>query len=148
MEEIIVAQVPCSSMSAIFSCCKRLLQVKYQKWREPAVFQTKVALMQHLMSLTLVLYVVRELLNCSYEVIRFFIFLLQVPYHPEEQTAMQLALAQQLGGEYISQRSGAGGQKVCIRDFTLSTFVFSAHSVSTCIPHLFLNVMSYCLVCC
>ena len=36
----------------------------------------------------------------------------QVTFSSEEQAAVQLALEQRLGPEYISQRSGAGGQKV------------------------------------
>ena len=33
-------------------------------------------------------------------------------FTPEEQAAVQSALQERLGPEYISQRSGAGGQKV------------------------------------
>ena len=36
----------------------------------------------------------------------------QVQYTAEEQAAVQAALEQKLGPEYISQRAGAGGQKV------------------------------------
>ena len=36
----------------------------------------------------------------------------QVQFCAEEQTAVQAALEQNLGPEYISQRPGAGGQKV------------------------------------
>ena len=36
----------------------------------------------------------------------------RVTFTPEEQAALQTALRQSLGPEYISQRSGAGGQKV------------------------------------
>lgn len=36
----------------------------------------------------------------------------QVNFTPEEHEAIQNALNQKLGPEYISQRAGAGGQKV------------------------------------
>lgn len=36
----------------------------------------------------------------------------QVPFTAEEQATVQAALQQKLGPEYISQRTGAGGQKV------------------------------------
>lgn len=38
----------------------------------------------------------------------------QVNFTPSEQEAIQNALDQKLGPEYISQRAGAGGQKVNI----------------------------------
>ena len=37
---------------------------------------------------------------------------LQIVFSPEEHVAVQAALDQKLGPEYISQRPGAGGQKV------------------------------------
>ena len=43
----------------------------------------------------------------------------QVQYSAEEQTAVQAALEQNLGPEYISQRAGAGGQKVKSSTFLL-----------------------------
>lgn len=36
----------------------------------------------------------------------------QIEYSPEEQDAIQNALRQKLGPEFISQRAGAGGQRV------------------------------------
>ncbi len=42
------------------------------------------------------------------------LFLSQVVFSSEEQAAVQSALEQHLGVEYISQRSGAGGQKVSL----------------------------------
>ena len=38
--------------------------------------------------------------------------MIQVQFCAEEQTAVQAALEQSLGPEYVSQRAGAGGQKV------------------------------------
>ena len=40
------------------------------------------------------------------------IFSWQTSFTPEEQAAVQQALQERLGPEYISQRAGAGGQKV------------------------------------
>ena len=39
-------------------------------------------------------------------------FVLQVDFSDEEHLAIQNALRQKLGPEFISQRSGPGGQKV------------------------------------
>ena len=39
----------------------------------------------------------------------------QVVFTVEEQRALQAALEQKLGPEYISQRAGAGGQKVIMQ---------------------------------
>ena len=43
-----------------------------------------------------------------------FLLLFQVKFSPAEHAAVQSALEQQLGPQYISQRSGPGGQKVCL----------------------------------
>ena len=37
---------------------------------------------------------------------------IQTPFTSEEHAAVQQALQERLGPEYISQRTGAGGQKV------------------------------------
>ncbi len=44
-----------------------------------------------------------------------YLWVWQVLFSSEEHAAVQAALDQKLGPEYISQRSGAGGQKVCKR---------------------------------
>ena len=44
------------------------------------------------------------------------VFLYQTNFTPEEHEAIQNALNQKLGPEYISQRAGAGGQKVREQD--------------------------------
>ena len=41
-------------------------------------------------------------------------YVLQVHFTEEEHSAIQSALERKLGPEYISQRAGAGGQKVRI----------------------------------
>lgn len=52
----------------------------------------------------------------------FCMILVKVSFTAEEQTAIQAALERKLGPEYISQRPGAGGQKVNNKEILIFVF--------------------------
>lgn len=94
---------PVASFGTVSISERQQIVLKFAKSREPPV--VKISFWFHWVAIGLVtLFLVILILSLF--------ILCQANFTPEEHEAIQNALNKKLGPEYISQRAGAGGQKV------------------------------------